>query len=67
MKLLINDEPYSYNASPPTISTLLEELDANPKHTALLLNNVLIPSINWDTQQLVENDIIELVVFVGGG
>jgi len=67
MKLFINNEPYLYNATPPTITTLLIELGAKPEHTALLLNNQLIPSKNWNTQQLSENDKIELVVLVAGG
>jgi len=66
MNLTVNGQPHNHQGC-GTISALLDELDANPAHTALMVNGDVIPSSDWDTAVLNENDEIEMLVFVGGG
>ncbi len=66
MKLQVNGEPHEHQGN-GTIDTLLEELGANKEHTALMVNGDVMPSIDWKTTALNENDEVEMLVFVGGG
>lgn len=66
MKLTVNGEPHEHQGN-GTIDALLEELGANKEHTALMLNGDVVPSANWKTETLKENDAVEMLVFVGGG
>ena len=66
MKLIVNGEPHEHIGN-GTIDALLEELGANKSHTALMVNGEVVPSNNWKTATLNENDEIEMLVFVGGG
>ena len=66
VKLTVNGEPHEHQGN-GTIDALLEELGANKEHTALMLNGDVVPSANWKTTALKENDEVEMLVFVGGG
>ena len=66
MKLTVNSEPHEHQGS-GTVNALLEELGANQAHTALMINGNIVPSTEWETTTLNENDDIEILVFVGGG
>lgn len=66
MKLKVNGEPHEH-AGDGSIDALLEELGANKAHTALMVNGDVVPSENWATTTLKENDEVEMLVFVGGG
>jgi len=66
MKLIVNGEPHEHHAD-GLIDSLLDELGANKAHTALMVNGDVIPSSDWATTALKENDEIEMLVFVGGG
>jgi thiamine biosynthesis protein ThiS len=66
MKLMVNGELHEYRGN-GTPEALLEELGAKKEHTALLLNGEVLPSKDWKTTALNENDEIEMLVFVGGG
>ena len=66
MQLIVNDEPHIHQGN-GTINALLEELGANKKHTALMINGDVISSSDWETAILKENDQVEMLVFVGGG
>ena len=66
MKLTVNDEPHIHQGN-GHIDALLEELGANKEHTALMLNGDVIPSTDWNSTLLKENDAVEMLVFVGGG
>ena len=66
MKLQVNGEPHEHQGN-GTINALLEELGANKAHTALMVNGDVMPSIDWKTTALNENDEVEMLVFVGGG
>jgi thiamine biosynthesis protein ThiS len=66
MKLTVNGEPHEHLGE-GSIEGLLAELGANKAHTALMVNGDVIPSANWKSATLKENDDIEMLVFVGGG
>lgn len=66
MKLTVNGNPHEHLGN-GSIAELLEELGANPEHTALMVNGDVIPSSEWSSAVLNENDDVEMLVFVGGG
>ena len=66
MQFLLNGETYAYNGL-TNINALLDDIGANKDHTALMLNGSVIPSDNWEDQEIKENDEVEVLVFVGGG
>ena len=66
MKLIVNDEALDYKGT-PTVLALLKKLEVHLAHTALMINDEIVPSSTWETAPLQENDRIEMVVFVGGG
>ena len=66
MQILLNGETYDYNGL-TNINALLDDIGANKDHTALMLNGSVIPSDNWEDQEIKENDEVEVLVFVGGG
>ena len=66
MQILLNGETYDYNGL-ANINALLDDIGANKDHTALMLNGSVIPSDNWEDQEIKENDEVEVLVFVGGG
>lgn len=66
MKLIVNGEEHDHQGS-GSIEALLDELGANKAHTALMVNGDVIPSIEWASANLNDNDEIEMLVFVGGG
>lgn len=66
MKLTVNGESHEHQGN-GTVDALLDELGANKAHTALMINGNVIPSEQWKSAALNENDEIEMLVFVGGG
>ena len=66
MQILLNGKTYDYNGL-TNINALLDDIGANKDHTALMLNGSVIPSDNWEDQEIKENDEVEVLVFVGGG
>jgi len=66
MKLTVNGETHEHKGN-GTIDALLDELGANKAHTALMVNGNVVPSSEWPSTALNDNDEIEMLVFVGGG
>ena len=66
MRLTVNGESHEHLGN-GSVDALLDELGANKAHTALMVNGEVIPSEDWETKGLNENDEIEMLVFVGGG
>jgi len=50
-----------------TISSLLSKLDVNEEKVVLELNKEIVPRENYWEIYLKEEDIIEVISFVGGG
>ena len=65
MKLIINGEAKESNAR--TIQELIDELEIESKVTASAVNMNVIKKEQWKNHQLLENDKVEFLQFVGGG
>lgn len=65
MKLFINGEAKESNAR--TIQELIEELEIESKVMASAVNMNVIKKEQWKSHQLLENDKVEFLQFVGGG
>lgn len=66
MKLTVNGEQHDHQGD-GTVDSLLNELDANKAHTALMINGSVVAADEWNVTALKENDEVEILVFVGGG
>ena len=66
MQLKVNGEIHNHTGN-GSVDALLEELGATKAHTALMVNGEVVPSEQWKSTTLNENDEIEMLVFVGGG
>ena len=66
MEIILNGDKQQIE-SQSTIILLLNSLKINKEHAALMINGNIIPSSNWDSHRLKENDEVEIMVFVGGG
>lgn len=50
-----------------TITEYLEETQYNGKRIAIERNGEIVPKSQYDTTVLVNDDVLEVVSFVGGG
>jgi sulfur carrier protein len=66
MNLVVNDEPHVHNGR-GTIGELLQECQADPSRTAIMINGDVVPRSQWESVKLSEHDRVELLVFAGGG
>lgn len=66
MNLVVNGEPHVHNGR-GTIGELLQECQANPSRTAIMINGEVVPRSQWESVGLSEDDHVELLVFAGGG
>ncbi len=66
MQLTVNGEAHEHAGS-GTLDALLDELGANKAHAAAMVNGDVVPSTEWAAINLREGDVVELLVFVGGG
>lgn len=62
----VNGEKLS-NYEQKTLQNLLTTLNYDPTKIAVERNGEIIPKSQYDTTILNENDVIEVVTFVGGG
>ena len=61
MEIILNgDKQQIENQS--TILLLLNSLKINKEHAALMINGNIIPSSNWDSHLLKENDEVEIIL-----
>ena len=65
MRLIINGEAKESNAR--TIQELIDELEIENKVMASAVNMNVIKKEQWKSHQLLENDKVEFLQFVGGG
>ena len=66
MEIILNGDKQQIE-SQSTIILLLNSLKINKEHAALMINGNIIPSCNWNSHLLKDNDEVEIMVFVGGG
>ncbi len=67
MTLTINGEKKNFEKTSLNITNLLGLLDLPLDHIAVELNRSIIPKTQFAETQLAEEDVIEIVRFVGGG
>lgn len=65
MQITLNGEVKNIQAA--TISALLSEISAPARGIAVEVNGVIIPKSQHDSSKINENDIVEIVSFIGGG
>jgi sulfur carrier protein len=66
MRLRINGEDKDI-AGATTVADLLESLGLAGRRVAIEKNREILPASGWSSEQLAENDVLEIVHFVGGG
>ena len=66
MRLRINGEDRDV-AGGMTLADLVASLGLAGRRVAVEHNREVIPASGWSAQTLAENDVLEIVQFVGGG
>ena len=50
-----------------TVEELVNRQNFNKSRSAVEINGTIIPKKDYETTQIQENDVVEVVSFVGGG
>ncbi|WON77227.1 sulfur carrier protein ThiS [Serratia sp. UGAL515B_01] len=66
MNIMLNDQPLELE-NPLSILALLEQLQRHQPGTALAINQVIIPRIDWATRYVQDGDDILLFQAIAGG
>jgi len=66
MKIQLNGEPYQADQA-LTIAELINQLSMGDKRFAVEVNEQIIPRGKHSEHQLQDNDVVEIVVAIGGG
>ena len=66
MRLTINGEDKDVSEG-ITVAELVDSLGLGGRRVAVERNREVLPSSGWKAQSLTENDVVEIVQFVGGG
>jgi sulfur carrier protein len=64
--ITLNGDRYEL-AGPVTVSSLLAQLDIDPRRVAVEHNLVVLKRATFETTTVREGDQVEIVNFVGGG
>jgi len=66
MQITVNGENKEF---PPetSLSELLKSFDFDERYVAVELNREIVPRAQFSEKLLLEDDILEIVTFVGGG
>ncbi len=67
MRLIVNGETKELDPDPPTLSKVLNLLDYHPKLIVVEYNGAILSPMQWNTQEIKDEDSIEIVTIVGGG
>ncbi len=66
MQITVNGEKGEYSIG-TSLSELLKSIDIDERYVAVELNRKIVPRMQFSEKLLMENDILEIVTFVGGG
>ena len=66
MQITVNGENREFSTG-TSLSELLKSIDLDERYVAVELNRKIVPRTQFSEKLLMENDIIEIVTFVGGG
>lgn len=67
MNLTINQEPASFEATPPSVMALVEERGMPRKAVVIAVNGEVLRREEWEAKKLKEGDEVEVVRAVAGG
>jgi sulfur carrier protein len=69
MQIKVNGKEINFNVHPDTASVadLLEHLKIQSAGVAVERNGIIVDRADYDKEELIDGDIIEIVRFVGGG
>ena len=66
MTIQLNGDPHDLPA-PMTVAALLAHLGIDGRRVAVELNEVVVKRAQYDTAMVSDDDVVEVVNFVGGG
>lgn len=66
MQITVNGENREYTTG-TSLSEVLKSVDIDERYVAVELNRKIVPRTQFSEKLLMENDILEIVTFVGGG
>lgn len=66
MNIILNGKPYIIENS-NNLLNILKTLDINPQNLIAEVNGEIVTAKEFENKIINENDVIELVKFVGGG
>lgn len=66
VKLTVNGELYDHGGD-GMLSSLLSELGADPGHVVVMINGDVVVRKDYDATGLTEGDVVEVLVYAGGG
>lgn len=66
MNIILNGKPYVIENS-NNLLNILKTLDINPQNLIAEVNGKIVTAKEFENKIINENDVIELVKFVGGG
>ena len=66
MKITLNGKKKEIK-TPTLLSNIIQQSCKQPQYVIAEVNGKIIKSISWEKTAIKNNDIIELVSFVGGG
>ncbi|MCK5850348.1 MAG: sulfur carrier protein ThiS [Kiritimatiellae bacterium] len=66
MRLVVNGAAHEH-VGDGVLSSLLTEIDADPAHVAVMLNNSIVKRANLSVTKLKAGDLVEIMMFVSGG
>lgn len=64
--MTVNGETIQYIPQ-ETLAQMLEREQYNPAHVVIERNDSIVPKGTYDDVFLEENDVIEVIMFMGGG
>ncbi len=66
MQITVNGENREFSTG-TSLAELLKSIDIDERYIAVELNRKIVSRTQFDDKLLMENDILEIVTFVGGG
>lgn len=66
MNIILNGKPYVIENS-NNLLNILKTIDINPQNLIAEVNGEIVTAKEFENKIINENDVIELVKFVGGG
>ncbi len=67
MQLTVNNEPVTIDPEARTIAAFLQARDLPVQSIVIAINDAIIPRAQWETRELQEGDMVEIVQAVSGG